>query len=503
MKAQRTADVALDQAGAEYDEELRGKTRRSIGWTISRAASDQIFSFIIFVLLAQLLSPAEIGIFAIAYLFAEAGRIIATSGLTQLIARAPTIEPRLVDTVFWTNIAVAIAYALLIAAAAPAIAGLIDQPEAQLPLQVLPIATVINALGATHLALRLREFGHKTIAIRSVLSGLVGGGAALTAALMGAGVWSLIIQRMVSETIGAVLSWAAYRWTPGTAVSLTQARENLGFGGNLTIAQLIFLFLVRVQDLLIAASLGAAAVGIYRVAWRTAEIIGNGAIQPFSSVGLQTYSRLQDNPPMLREAYRTMLRSCATLSFPALVGFGALAPDVVPMVFGEKWQEAGELAQIFAFMAIPYTLNYFASPVLGAMGDSARQRSLAVVQLVATLALTWLALPFGLVWVAIAYVVRSYLTLPLQIHFLRVSSSIRLADSWQAVRAPFLASTLMGGLLWSGLGAWHRAAPVGWTAVVILILAGAAVYAATLLLISPAHRSLLRGMLSARKTRHA
>src|SRR3546814_15046622 len=72
-------------------------------------------------------------------------------------------------------------------------------------------------------------------------------------------------------------------------------RENLSFGGNLTVAQIIFLFLVRLQDLLIGATLGAAAVGVYRVAWRTTEIIGNGAIQPFASVSLQTSSRLPAN----------------------------------------------------------------------------------------------------------------------------------------------------------------------------------------------------------------
>src|SRR3546814_10370281 len=118
-------------------------------------------------------------------------------------------------------------------------------------------------------------------------------------------------------------------------------RENLSFGGNLTVAQIIFLFLVRLQDLLIGATLGAAAVGVYRVAWRTTEIIGNGAIQPFAPVSLQTYSRLQSNLPALREAYQATLRASVTFPFPALVGFGVLAPHAVPMIFGAQWPEIG------------------------------------------------------------------------------------------------------------------------------------------------------------------
>src|SRR3546814_19934061 len=78
------------------------------------------------------------------------------------------------------------------------------------------------------------------------------------------------------------------------------------------------------------------------------------------------------------------------------------------------------------------------------MGDSGKQRTLAIVQLVTTIALTLLALPHGLLWVAVAYVVRSYLPLPLQILFLRQASGIRFTDTWAAVRGPFLAAAGMG-----------------------------------------------------------
>lgn len=489
-------------SGAVYDGELRLKTRRAVGWSVARTASDQLFSFLVFLVLAQLLAKEDIGLFAMAYVFAEVGRIIATAGLTQIIARTDRIEPRLVDTIFWTNIGVATLYALLLAAAAPIIAGWLGQPEAQLPLQLLPVAAIINAFGATHLALRLREFGHRTVAVRSLVAGVIGGAAAVVAAIQGFGVWSLVIQRGVMELVGTFLAWRAYPWTPGRSFDLAQMRANLGFGGNVALSQLVFLFIVRLQDLLIGASLGAAAVGVYRVAWRCAEIIGNGAIQPFSSVALQTCSRLQSNLPALRAAYRAMLRSASSLSFPALVGLGVLAPHLVPMAFGTKWQEAGILAQLFAFMGIPYTLNYFASPVLGAMGESRRQRSLALVQLAATVALTLLALPYGLFWVAAAYVARAYLTLPLQIHYLRKASTIRFADTWQAVRAPFAASCVMGVLLWFLQAAWLQVEPIGWIAIASLISAGAAIYALTLVAISASLRAQIRSLYG-RALRHA
>jgi O-antigen/teichoic acid export membrane protein len=480
---------------AEFDQELRGKTRRSLGWTVGRALSDQLFSLIIFVILARLLSKEDIGVFAMAYVFAELGRIIATGGLVQIIARAKHIDNRQTDTIFWSNMAIALVFTGLLWLTAPLIGQLLDQPKLVYPLQILSFALPLNALGACHLALRLREFGHKTVALRSILSGIIGGGAAIAAAFSGFGIWSLIIQRCVTEAVGTVLAWTSYRWIPGRAFSWTQAKDNLRFGGNLTIAQLVFLMLVRVQDLLIGNALGAAAVGIYRVAWRSTEIFATAAIQPFSAVGLQTYSRLQSNPAALRQAYISMLGLCSALSFPALVGFGVLSTNLVPLVFGDKWYDAGVLGQVFAFMAIPYTLNYFASPVLTAMGNAHRQRTLAIIQLLLTVTLTVLALPYGLMAVAIAYVIRAYLTMPIQIHFLKEASGIDARATFDAIKAPFVGSTSMGLLLWGVLHYLGDTRGLHWAALTGAIGASAAFYLGLLFTISKTHRQLVMDLL--------
>ncbi len=79
---------ASGSAGAMFDDSLRQKSKTSLGWTVTKALSDQVFSLIIFIMLARLLTKEEIGLFAMVYVFSEVGRIIATGGLVQLIARA-------------------------------------------------------------------------------------------------------------------------------------------------------------------------------------------------------------------------------------------------------------------------------------------------------------------------------------------------------------------------------------------------------------------------------
>src|SRR3546814_14783678 len=95
-------------------------------------------------------------------------------------------------------------------------------------------------------------------------------------------------------------------------------------------------------------------------------------------------------------------------------------------------------------MALPVTLNFFASPSLSVLGASRSLISLSTTQLVLGVILTLAALPFGLFAVAVSYVGRAYLTLPMQLWLLRRASGIRPIDSLRAVAPPLVASSLMG-----------------------------------------------------------
>jgi O-antigen/teichoic acid export membrane protein len=369
---------------------------------------------------------------------------------------------------------------------------LIDQPDAAPPLQALAFVLPIAALGATHLSLRLREFGHKSLALRSVLAGTLGGAAAVAAAFAGWGVWALVVQRLVTEVVNTLMSWQAYRWVPGLHFSWRELRRIAGFGANVSVTHIIGLMQRRAQDVVIGATIGAAAVGIYRVAWRTSELITVGTIQPFTNVALQTLSRLQDDSAGVVKAYRWMVTTSSMAAFPALIGFGVIAPDAVPAIYGAKWAEAGQLAQIFAFLALPVPLASFAIPLLTALGRADSVRTQAIITMVLTVIVTLLAAPYGIFAVACAYVGRTYLTLPLQVWFTRRATGIRPRDTLAAIAAPLGASAVMAGGVWLFMELIRPHVPEPLIRIVLAVGVGAVVYAVALYLLSPEARHIAR-----------
>jgi O-antigen/teichoic acid export membrane protein len=484
-----------DDPPSVYNEDLRRKTRWSILWTVVRIASDQMFSFIVFVILARLLSPHQVGTFAIAMAFTEVSRIIAIQGMVQNIPRTRKLTPGLADTVFWTNMAMAVVVAFVVFALAPYIMLLIDQPESTAPLQALGFILPIAALGATHLSLRLREFGHKSLALRSVMSGTIGGAAAIAAAFAGWGIWSLVVQRFVTESVNAAMSWHAYRWMPGRNFSIAQLRNIWGFGFNIASVQLLGMLPRRSLDMVIGAMIGPAAVGVYRTAGRTTELVTSGTISPFTTVAMQTLSRLQTDTEEIAKAFRWMVSRSAMLTIPAVVGFGVLAPDAVPAIYGEKWADAGQLARTFACLSVTYSVTSFASPLLMALGRGATLRSLAIGQLTATVVFAALAAPFGIFVVAWTSVLRGYLSLPFTLWALKRASGITPLDALLAVYKPLIASLVMGAGVWCLMEVLRPMFSQVLIPVLICVAAGMLIYAILIFAISSEARLLARTQL--------
>jgi O-antigen/teichoic acid export membrane protein len=481
-----------DDKPAAYDHTLRRKTRWSILWTVLRIASDQVFSFVVFVILARLLSPAEFGIFALAAAFSEISRVIAIRGMVQNITRSRKLTPALADTVFWTNLVMSLIVSLAVVALAPLIMGLIGEPAGAAPLQALGLVMPIAALGATHLSLRLREFGHKSLALRSVLGGTIGGAAAIAAAFAGWGIWSLVVQRFVTETVNMIMSWHSYPWIPGRNFSMDQLRATWVFGFDMCLTQIMAILPQKAMDVIIGTVLGVSAVGLNRTARRTNQLIMAGTINPFTVVASQTLSRLQNDSTEMLKAYRWMLSKSAMLTCPALIGFGVLAPDAVPALFGAKWTESGVLVQIFTFMVVPYAVSSFTSPMLLALGRGATLRIFALGQLISTIVFALAAAPFGLVAVAWSSVVRSYLALPFQLLVLRKASGVRPQDALAAIAAPLMASLIMGAGVWALMQLIRPYFTIVLIPVFICVAAGMAMYAILIYAISKDARAIAR-----------
>jgi len=427
--------------------ELKKNTLTSVLWTTMRIIAGTITSFLVFLVLARLLSPSDFGVFALSVLFADFFRLIATAGLPDAVLRENDLDEELADTAFWSCVGSSTIFAVFICLVASSYGASIRRPDIAPILWALAAVLPITALGSIHTSRKLRDFGHRSIASRTIFANIVGGLAAVGAAFYGAGVWSLVVQRAVTETLNTALALHAFKWRPRFRFSFARLKSILGFSASIMATQLLVIMLIRVQDLFLGRTISAAAVGNYRIAWRVIELVAQSAIMPLVTVANVTLAKLQNDRPAFINAYLRMLGVGAMVALPAIIGFGILAPDVIVMLFGRQWEQSTLTAQVLSFMAVPFTMNYFAGPAFSALKKSGSIAKLGVVQFILTASATAISVHYGLVAVAASYVFRAYLTMPYQMWLLRKEAGIHYRETIRTVMPSLLASVLMAVIL--------------------------------------------------------
>jgi O-antigen/teichoic acid export membrane protein len=469
---------------ADRHAELKRRTAGSVFWSLLRALVEQGFAFILFVVLARLISPHEMGLFAIALLFAEFGKLIASAGFPDAVIREPKLDEELADSMFCANMLMAaIVTALLCALAAP-LAVYFREPDLRNLILGVAIVIPVSSAGGVHTGRKLREFGYRAVTTRIFIAGLVGGIVGVTAAYHGWGAWSLVLQRTVTETLLTILAWNAFRWLPRLRINWARTIDVIKFSANVMLTQATWFVSLRSQDFIIGRGLDAASVGMYRLAARANDLLVQFSVAPFVSSALPTLARLQADRAALCTAILRYNAMIGLIVCPVFMGFAVLAPEAVPTVFGARWASSAPIAQVLCGVFLAHALTSVNMPTFAALGRPGVTLRIALAQLSVGIVFTILAVPYGLLAVAISYVARVYLMLPLQIVVLKRMTGLRYVDLFTRV-APSITAALVMVAAVELLRAWllSHFTPIAYLA--IMTPFAGCLYVAALAVIAP------------------
>lgn len=318
-------------------------------WVMSMNVSDRVLQIILLVVLSNLLSPAEFGLFGVALLGLGALNRLSNLGLNEaLIYEKEENVDVYLDTALGLRVARGLIIAALLFLAAPLIADLLGEPGA---------VDVVRAIGLSPLLVGLHNPGvvyfrkdldfHKEFLYRvsgSVLRFVVG--IALAVALQN--VWALVLSYLAADVGQLIASYAAHDYRPGLSLSRKRAREMVTYGKWITGGSIVYFLYSEGDDAIVAGLLGSAALGYYQLAYRLSNAPGTEVSEVVRSVSFPAFSKLQDDMEALRSGFFQTLRLTTLISFPMAVGIAAVAPVFVRAFMGSEWTPIIPVMQILA-----------------------------------------------------------------------------------------------------------------------------------------------------------
>lgn len=431
---------------------LKRKAFIGLVWSVIQNFGNQAFSLIIFFVLARLLTPATFGLIALANVVLAFMRIFLDQGFTKALIQRQNIEPEHLDTAFWTQVGCGILLTTITFLSADIVAGIFEQPKLIEVLQWLSGIFIINSLSRVHNAILSREFAFKVMAMRSLLATVIGGMAGVIMAYAGFGVWSLVVFNLTSELVGSVVLWSAVEWRPQRRFSFLHFRDLYGFGMYIFAFKFIKFFEKRADNLLIGYFLGEVALGYYAIAYRILEVMTQLLVSTIDKVALPTFSRLQTEPKRFRQLLYKTIKLTSLIAFPTYLGVVVLAPELIIALFGEQWIPATGIMQILSFEGLVLSATYFHKSVFVSMGKPSWNVRVSLLSATINFIACLVAVRYGIIAVAIAYIVSSYLVFPISLWAVHKLIEINLSIYLKQFVTSLVSSSIMFGSIWTAKG---------------------------------------------------
>lgn len=472
---------------------LRGRALRGAAWSVLQNALTQVCSIAVVMVLGRHISPAEYGLVALAQLIIQFLMVFLEQGFSEALVQRRALTREDADTAFWSVAGMGLFLAALANLVAGPFAEWQGEPRLEAMIRALSLGFVIMSLRTVPEAMLLREMRMGTLAVRQLGSTVLAGAVGVGCALAGMGAWSVVAQTLTISTAGSLILWILSPWRPGLRASWSSLRSLLGFGSHIMGNNLISYGNRRLDQWLIEAFHGKVALGYYQMAQRWVEVQSALLGQALNQVSFSSFARVQREPARMGRGYVQATRLGAGVGLPLLAGLAVTAPDVLRMLVGPNWLPAAPMLAVLAAGAMVQLLNPLNSAVMLSCEKPGWRTGLNLLNLVSNSILFVLTAPLGPVWMAAAYAARAWLLAPVQC--VLVHRLIR-PDWWEFTRGfggPLLASA---GMAWAVHALRETAALADWSALprlAVCALAGLAVYAVLLRVVSPATWTALRG----------
>lgn len=350
---------------------MTGRALRAVKWSYVGTIGRIVATFGSQIVLARLLGPESFGLFGYAFLTVMTLALFVQMGLQEGLVQIRELTPDVIGTAVGRLLLSGLIGSLGLFLSAGWIAEhLFNRPEATTVIQVMAPSLFVSAMTAAANAVLSRDIEFKVIQMTGLVSYVIGYLVlGISAAVMGMGVWSLVIAWYGFSVLSLLsLIWfAPHPLRPGNPfVPLACAK----FGRTIMFANLATWAVDNAPHMVIGRWFGAVPLGYFTVANNLVKVPAEHLFRNLQPVLLSLSSRAQGNDSGLRRAYLVALAGLGLVAFPVFCFVAATATPITFVVLGAKWERAASLLTPLALAMIAHIVEGLVGPMLNGRGDA-------------------------------------------------------------------------------------------------------------------------------------
>lgn len=394
--------------------------------------------------LARLLNPEDFGVVATANVVAGLAGMLTRFGFGQALVQRAELSDTHVRVAFTASLLTSWLTMGALVLVAPIFNQVFNNPNVGPVLVALSLSFPFTSLGVVAESLLARELAFKSMfwaTLASYTLGYVVIGIGL--ALSGFGAWALVSASLASQLVRSLVLLGLRPHPKRLCLAWHECHELLRFGGGITLSALLKYVANNGDYFVVGRWLGTAALGVYQQAFNVMVLFARYLGDVLESVLFPAASRLQREPRALASAYLRVLALTNLCLLPTSIAMIVLAPEVVRVYLGPKWDAAVLPARIL-FVALTFrSQSRISDAFVNAVGSVYRAAARKAVFAATVVLGSWYGRHWGIAGVAVAVtlamVLDCLLVLDLGVRVTRVT--------WSRYTANFLPGVLMGSVV--------------------------------------------------------
>lgn len=421
--------------------QLQQKTAKGSLWNLSRTLFVSASDFIVYAVLARVLTISEFALIVFCLLIVEFASIFSRVGIAQNLIQRSSWEQSFSSSTFVFITVLSSIIACLLASFGSLIAFVFYSEQAiniVLGLSVIPLLVGLQVVFKAKLE---REFRQASVTAIISLSTAFSALVALLLIYLGYGLWALVIQKVLMNIFILGLLVFSAKFKPSISYNSSHTKELITFCLPLVYLSVLQYLISKVNNLFAAIALGVPAFALISIAKKGHEVMAQSTLSSVNNMIVPSMSRI-DNEARLSAFYK-LVELSAYIIVPCFIGLAAIAPEFILLAFGKTYESSAILLSITCFAIFAQIITWFIPNLLISVAATNLAMRVFVYELGFITVLAGIGVIFGIKAMVIGSTLASFLLVPFIVRIASKQFALKLSTMVNLVFPPSVASLIM------------------------------------------------------------
>jgi O-antigen/teichoic acid export membrane protein len=336
--------------------------------------------FLASVIIARLMSPFEVGVYAVAFSITGLLGAVQGLGLTGFIVREADLADDLKSTTYTINLILNLCLAAAIGGIGLVAGALMHQDEVAQILGLLAVVPLLGIFEFLPAAMIERAGNFKYIAIIGSVRTVMAQSTTVLLAYGGMSSRSFAWGQIAGALFTAIAYNVAGRRDVRPRLRFSDFRRVASFGAQMLTINGLNMLAARLSEIALARIAGLGALGLFfrasginNLAWENIHVVAGRVL-------LVRFSAIRSTGSSLRSYYLHVLEMLTALLWPAFLGLAIVSGPFILAVYGPNWVAAAQPLALLALASAVHVSITMAWELFVVCGETRRQSRIEVAR---------------------------------------------------------------------------------------------------------------------------